>query len=372
LVRSQQLHTCTWATCLRATCDGLVCKRRAPWPLSDEDYIDERGNWGPRHMHGYINAYCPALLMMMRCNNNLKINTNSADTKDIAFYITAYATKKQKKSHNLSALMASALPYHINNPKYDDVRECNRLLIYCCINVINRKAELPGPQVVSYLMGYGDMFTSHHYAVLYTGPLFSTLKGLFPEFSVGSTERYSYHLNSEDDEHADGDNNNDVMTLLCSSRGQLYTCMQMQDYLQHGAELEEQSLLAFVCDTWEERYMPKDEEQSQRTSHTRGQPAHMCSPYQEQHPKAQTHRQVLRAKGHNTLPQVVGPWLPCHDDSSTYDFYCACMLALLKPWRLAADLKGKDDRWRAAFERFNDSSTPWVARVLASSQYYYD
>ncbi|KAI5988485.1 hypothetical protein F5J12DRAFT_786847 [Pisolithus orientalis] len=138
----------------------------------------------------------------------------------------------------------------------------------------------------------------------------------------------SYHMNSEDKECMDRDNNNDVVTLLCSGQGQLYTSTQMQDYLQHSTELEELSLLTFMCDTWEECYTPKDEEQS--------------------------------------------PWLPCHDDSNTYDFYCTCMLALLKPWQIAADLKGKDKGWSAAFECMNSSNTPWVTCVLASLQYYYD
>ncbi|KIO04732.1 hypothetical protein M404DRAFT_25843 [Pisolithus tinctorius Marx 270] len=372
LVRSQQLHTCSRATCLRVTRDGLVCKRRAPWPLSGDDYVDERGNWGPRRSHGYINAYCPALLTTMRCNNDLKINTNGADTKDVAFYITAYATKKQKKSHNLSALMASALPYHINNPKYDDVRERNRLLIYHCINVINREAELSGPQVVSYLMGYGDTFTSHNYAALYTGPLFSTIKELYPEFLMASTDRYSYPSTGHDNVRTNSDDNNDVVTLLCSRQGELYTCTQMQDYLQHGAELDDLSLLAFVCDTWEEQYTATDVNCNQRTSPTKGQPAHKRSPYHDDHPKAQSHCRVCRAKGHNTLPQIVGPWLPHHDDSSTYDFYCACMLALLKPWRIGAGLKSSDEGWSEAFERLEASNTPWETRVLASLQYYYD
>jgi len=176
LVRSQQLHTCSVGTCLRRINGHFTCKRKAPWPLSNDDYVDNRGNWGPKRTNGYINGYCPSLLTTMRCNNDLKINTNGADTKDVAFYITAYATKKQKKSHNLSALMATAMPYHTANPLYEDIRERNRLLLYRCINVINREAELSGPQVVSYLMGYGDTFTSHNYAPLYTSSLFSTVR----------------------------------------------------------------------------------------------------------------------------------------------------------------------------------------------------
>jgi len=180
LVRSQQLHTCTPATCLRIQKGRYTCKRGAPWALNNDDYVDERGNWGSRRTNGYINGYCPLVLTNLRCNNDIKINTNGADTKDVAFYVTAYATKKQKKSHNMSALMASAFPYHIANPRYEDIRERNRLLLYRCLNTINREAELSGPQVVSYIMGYGDTYTSHHYAPLYTNVLFASLKRMFP------------------------------------------------------------------------------------------------------------------------------------------------------------------------------------------------
>lgn len=114
---------------------------------------------------------------------------NGSDPKDVAFYITAYATKKQKKSHNLLALMASALPYHIDNPRYEDIREQNRLLLYQCINIINQEMELLGPQVISYLMGYGDTYTSHNYAPLYTGQLFGTIKHMFPSIIGGGGDR---------------------------------------------------------------------------------------------------------------------------------------------------------------------------------------
>ncbi|KIN94128.1 hypothetical protein M404DRAFT_169106, partial [Pisolithus tinctorius Marx 270] len=146
----------------------------------------------------------------------------------------------------------------------------------------------------------------------------------------------------------------------------------MQDYLQQGAELEDFSLLAFLCDTWEEQYTPSDKVQNQPTSRRRGRPPHVRSLYQGDHPKAQSHRCVCQANGHNTLPQIVGPWLPRHDDSSTHDFYCACMLALLKPWQSAVDLKSKNEEWCDAFECMEASSEPWVMRVLAGLQYYYD
>jgi len=62
MVRSQQVHTCSRATCLRLDKGQLICKRKAPWPLSEDDYVDERGNWGPKRTNSYINGYCPLIL----------------------------------------------------------------------------------------------------------------------------------------------------------------------------------------------------------------------------------------------------------------------------------------------------------------------
>jgi len=113
VVRSQQVHTCTKSTCLRYNKHGrLVCKRRAPWELSDTEYIDENGNWKPKRTHPYINNYCPAISVSLCCNNNIKLLTNGVDTKHASWYSTDYQTKKQNKNNNVSALMAQSLMYH--------------------------------------------------------------------------------------------------------------------------------------------------------------------------------------------------------------------------------------------------------------------
>ncbi|KAG1820774.1 hypothetical protein EV424DRAFT_1322681, partial [Suillus variegatus] len=44
--------------------------------------------------------------------NDIKLIMNGRDTNDVAWYMSAYYTKKQGKTHNLSALMADSLIYH--------------------------------------------------------------------------------------------------------------------------------------------------------------------------------------------------------------------------------------------------------------------
>ncbi|KAJ7101428.1 hypothetical protein B0H15DRAFT_943753 [Mycena belliarum] len=65
VARAVQTHKCTVNACLRTKDGRLTCKRRAPWPLSSEDWVEALGEWGPRRVYGRMNAWNPALLQIM-------------------------------------------------------------------------------------------------------------------------------------------------------------------------------------------------------------------------------------------------------------------------------------------------------------------
>ena len=112
------------------------------------------------------------------------------DTKNVTGYLTNYQNKDPLKSYNMSALLGSALMYHQNHlPQQDSLREQNQLLIYRCFNVLNRQAELSGPQVISYLMNWGDRFISHQYVSIFWTQLASALNQVHPSLrNVRGTE----------------------------------------------------------------------------------------------------------------------------------------------------------------------------------------
>ncbi len=188
LARAQQVHSCKVKRCLRFDKKGsLKCKRRAPFEFTEHDYVEADGRWGPKRLYRYMNGWIPAVLVNARCNNDGKLLTNGADTKNITFYVSSYAGKKQGKNHNLSAILADAYLYNQSNPKPEymhDLREQQRLLLFRLINSINREQELAAPMVISYLMGWGDMKTSHSYASLYWSSFSATLYRTFPELRL--------------------------------------------------------------------------------------------------------------------------------------------------------------------------------------------
>ncbi len=183
VVRAKQVHTCAPRCCLIFDKYGrLKCKRKAPFACAEDDFVDEAGNWGSKRLFPYMNGWIPGVSVNARCNNDGKLLTNGGETKSCSFYMTGYAAKKQNKTHNISALFAKGYAFHINHSAHlDNIRDYQRLLIFRLVNTINREQELAAPMVISYLMGWGDVYRSHVYVAIYWSSFVSALLKEFPD-----------------------------------------------------------------------------------------------------------------------------------------------------------------------------------------------
>lgn len=187
MVRSQQVHTCTKRTCLRidAKTQKHVCKRRAPFPLSEDDVVKANGQVLPRRTYGYLNSWNPTISVCIRCNNDLKFLSSGRDTRHVVWYCTCYATKKQASSHNQSALAGKGLRFHQKKVSYlDDIREQNKMLLFRCLQALNREMEYSAPQVISHMMGWGDSFASHKYSPIYWSSFEAAIVKSFPQLKA--------------------------------------------------------------------------------------------------------------------------------------------------------------------------------------------
>lgn len=85
--------------------------------------------------------------------------------------------------------MAKGYAYHTNQLSYvDSLRDQQRLLIFRVVHAINREQELASPMVISYLMGWGDVFRSHHYTPIYWSSFVGSLLQEHP--SLRKAHRY--------------------------------------------------------------------------------------------------------------------------------------------------------------------------------------
>ena len=181
LAKALQLHTCSKSNCLKLVKDRLLCKWRAPFELSSRSWIDEGGDWGPKRLAAYLNNWCPPILQCLRSNHDIKLITNGAETKDITWYITCYTAKKQQASSNTSALLAKRLAFHRKQEARNaDITSLNKKLIQRCANTLSREQEFSAPEVISYLMGWGDRYISHHFVSVYWDNVTAALKRRYP------------------------------------------------------------------------------------------------------------------------------------------------------------------------------------------------
>ena len=125
-----------------------------------------------------------------------------------------------------------------------------------------------------------------------------------------------------------------------------------------GEELKGYNIFEFFVNTYEDNmehhYLEENEEESTEpaSDEHRGPGCQRNDRYLylPNHPKFTKKLRIKRSRGHNQLPNFIGCFFTWSDDSDITDFYCTCMLLLLKPWRNATvDLKSPEETWSEAF-----------------------
>lgn len=181
LAKAVQLHKCTPEACLVVKKNRIQCKRRAPFQTSIKDFIMEDGTWGPKRTYAFINSWNPPMMQCIRANQDIKLVTNGSETRDISFYISMYVAKRQANSSNCSALLAKKLAFHRSVERYNcDIAQLNKRLLQRCANTLTREQEFSAPEVISYLMAWGDRFISHYFVDIYWNSVLSLIKRTFP------------------------------------------------------------------------------------------------------------------------------------------------------------------------------------------------
>ena len=181
IARTVQFHKCNQATCLRSVKGRLECKRRAPFAISSTEWVNEEGEWGPKRTCPNLNSWNPWLTRTLRANHDIKLIMNGAETCVLLLYITNYTFKKQGRSSNTSALLAERLAFHLTESKdHEDAHTYNKRLVQRCSNALLTQREFSGPEIISYLMGWGDRFESHSYVCIYLDAAIWALKRAFP------------------------------------------------------------------------------------------------------------------------------------------------------------------------------------------------
>lgn len=148
--------------------------RECRFDLDESNFLGEStidpdtGELCLRCLDGLVNNFNETILEAVRCNMDIKFIGSGASAKAILYYITDYITKSQLKAHVAFAALELAV---VKLGEYDEDMDeltvrAKRMLQKCAHAMISHQ-ELSAQMVCSYLMDFGDHYTSHKYHNVY-------------------------------------------------------------------------------------------------------------------------------------------------------------------------------------------------------------
>ncbi|KIN93903.1 hypothetical protein M404DRAFT_35596 [Pisolithus tinctorius Marx 270] len=146
------------------------CRMCIDGSVRAESYLDpETQSILLRRLHPWVNNYNDVVLFLLQCNMDIKFIGSGAAAKALTYYISDYITKNDLQVHVGLQAIRAAIDSHrklfvddIETPS--SVRERN--LLTKTVNAMMGRREVSHQQVMSYLIGGGDFYTSHEFCIV--------------------------------------------------------------------------------------------------------------------------------------------------------------------------------------------------------------
>ncbi|KAG1763818.1 hypothetical protein EV702DRAFT_1205370 [Suillus placidus] len=280
--------------------------------------------------------------------------------KAAVFYITEYITKGDVPMY--IGLQALNYAMKMHEAKYlgakdDDETHKARNLITKSVNAMMGRQETSHQQVMSYLVGGGDFYTSH---------TFQTFKWF--EFT-NAVNKFEHDAHKSEDGEVEDDADmmriEELVTVNVSAENVEFSS-DIQDYTLRPCDVnfDDLCLWEFIESTVKvkgniDNQSAGDENESddslagsekipKKPRRNRLPRANFLS----EHGQRETHYLRLRKK--LVVPVLLGAAIPRPDGSpEDYEMYCRDMLLLFKPWRSLKELKSEHVSWAESFAEQN-------------------
>ncbi|OJT07430.1 ATP-dependent DNA helicase PIF1 [Trametes pubescens] len=390
----------------RMRIDGLTCGKTC--------LDDETGALLLRRLHPRIASYNDLVIFLIKANMDIKFIGSGEAAKALLYYITDYITKPSLAMHDGLGALSYAIqrtndkfPHMIDEPTLGNSRGA----LTIAVNRMLSRQEISHQQVMSYLVGGGDVYNSHTFRVLHWGAFdrlfcgtpsstgrydaerfvidpIETGRGSVVLNTAGTDIDVDMPVNPESavnddvemldvfgiapDQHdtvdtaevvGTGERNDSVIDESCvltlEKDGSISSTNQKQDYIYRSLDpvFEGMSLYEFVGMTDKEKLKPNDggDDPANRTApDTRKRKGRVAEPRgsfsSALHTQYASHR--LRKRTIWTVPVILGERVPRPDkDPQEKEAWSRMMLILFIPWRLPSDLHNRDESWTNAFER---------------------
>ncbi|PPQ76981.1 hypothetical protein CVT26_007829 [Gymnopilus dilepis] len=332
------IHTATCFKYLKQGEEGLDsnCRMRMDGQLHPVTTVDmDTGRVELKRLHPWISSYTDVVTFLMQCNMNVQFIGSGHEAKAFIYYVTDYITKASLPVHaGLAALWYAArkiYEYNENPSEAPDSYFTKALTKF--VNAIMGRQEISHQQVMSYLVGGGDHYTSEMFQNVYLGAFIKYIadeekktvqdvnlidEAAEPDMDFPAEETVSLTIEKEDIGV-----NNQVWDYRYRPQSEPYGSMCLYD---------------FVAKTSKRKMKKKD---------TLADSSDSFSSWD--HPQRGTHR--LAKRNVEVLPVIIGPSLPNRRASEeAREFWSKQIMILFKPWRSLSELKNPGRTWRAQYD----------------------
>ncbi|RPD64415.1 hypothetical protein L226DRAFT_544981 [Lentinus tigrinus ALCF2SS1-7] len=203
-----------------------------------------------RRLHPRIANYNDLIIFLIQANMDIKHVGSGEGAKALIYYVTDYITKSALPTHlGLAALMyaiSSTKAKYGHIPDWGPQQDTGALTIL--VNSMLARQEISHQQVMSYLVGGGDHYTSHRYRLLYYASFHRLVRTYWDLQSLTTTRASrpaqpadattSSHFPTSSPQPANDNTSPDAVpdddwetVTLSLGSGSISTLNQQQDYL---------------------------------------------------------------------------------------------------------------------------------------------
>ncbi|KAF5327481.1 hypothetical protein D9619_005136 [Psilocybe cf. subviscida] len=290
-----------------------------------------------RRHHPRIAAYNDLVTFMLKCNAEVKFIGSGRAARDLVFYITDYVTKPTLPVHiGMTALRhaISKVSDKMAQSLEGFTASVNTSAIITAVNSMMGRQEISQPQVMGYLIGGGDHYTSAKFSMLNWGEI---LKYVDTVVSMrGTPDGVPDAIAPLGDSPMAIDIQPDSVTASS----------QTLDYIFRSEHPTFESLCLYDFATnVSKSTVPKSLLEKMRIEDISGSFSSWA------HPQRGSHRLMVRLDPH--VPVLLGPTIPNPESSADMrEKWAKCILVLFKPWRDAMQLKSQNETWLQAYNEY--------------------
>jgi len=295
-----------------------------------------------RRLHPKIASHSDVATFILQCNTDLKFVGSGEAAKSFLYYVTDYITKSSLQVHvGMAALSYAIKKIYSKTPDVlasgSENQTCGAVIT--AVNAMMGRHEISQPQVMSYLIGGGDHYTSEVFTVINWGLISGAVRAFWADVEDNMAESYRPEptVNVQSDAQARITVSNQLLNYQFRSVNPNFNDLNLYDF---GAY-------------------------TKKVSHTSGVDISTRSGCFNGRGHPQQHSHLLSIRSVEHVPVLLGPSFANPSTSEdAREKWSRDMLILFKPWRNPDELKTRDATWCQAFDAYQHNFSPRSQKII--------